>query len=235
MPRMARIGVLIRAIRVIRGRSARHLNGPSARCLRERALGYSCLVMTELPLRFDECTWEEVDRLPRDTTVLILPVGSTEPHGPHLPLSTDVVLSEGMSRRAALMLRDRGVVALTLPPIAYSVTDFAGGFAGAVSLRLETAHDVLVDVLGEHRADEVLRPVPELGVHGVGRAADVAVHRELEEHLAGQRVDAAVVDLELDDLLAARSREVARAGGEQQRGGHGGAQDQVDGHTNTSA
>jgi creatinine amidohydrolase len=103
--------------------------------------------MTDLPLRFDECTWEEIDDLARDTCVLILPVGSTEPHGPHLPLATDVVISEGMAARAARTLRDRGIVALTLPPIAYSVTDFAGGFAGAVSLRLETARDVLVDVL----------------------------------------------------------------------------------------
>ena len=57
--------------------------------------------MSDLPLRLDECTWEEVDRLPRETCVLILPVGSTEPHGPHLPLATDVVISEGMAARAA--------------------------------------------------------------------------------------------------------------------------------------
>src|SRR5688572_4094930 len=95
--------------------------------------------MAELPLRFDECTWEEIDALPRDRCVLILPVGSTAPHGPHPPLATDVAISEGMAARAARLLRDRGIVALTLPPIAYSVTDFAGGFAGAVSLRLETA------------------------------------------------------------------------------------------------
>jgi creatinine amidohydrolase len=103
--------------------------------------------MRELPLRFSECTWEEVDALPRDRCVLILPVGSTEPHGPHLPLATDVVISEGMADRAARLLRERDVPALVLPPIAYSVTDFAEGFAGGVSLRFETARDVIADVL----------------------------------------------------------------------------------------
>jgi creatinine amidohydrolase len=79
--------------------------------------------------------------------VLILPVGATEPHGPHLPLSTDVIIAEGMAVRAARLLGGRGLTALVLPPIVYSVTDFAAGFAGALSLRFETARDVLVDVM----------------------------------------------------------------------------------------
>lgn len=100
-----------------------------------------------LPLRFQECTWEEIDALPRGECVLVLPVGSTEPHGPHLPLSTDVVISEGMAARAAEILRARGVPSLVLPPVAYSVTDFAAGFAGAISVRFETARDLVADVL----------------------------------------------------------------------------------------
>ena len=38
----------------------------------------------ELPIDFADCTWVEIDGLDRSRTVLILPVGSTEPHGPHL-------------------------------------------------------------------------------------------------------------------------------------------------------
>src|SRR3954471_1130027 len=97
--------------------------------------------------RFADRTWEEIAALPRDRTVLLLPVGSTEPHGPHLPLATDVIISEGMAARAARMLAARGLDALVLPAILYSVTDFASGFAGALSLRFETARDVMADVL----------------------------------------------------------------------------------------
>lgn len=97
--------------------------------------------------RFADLTWEEVAALDRERTVLILPVGSTEPHGPHLPLATDVIISDGMAERAAAALEARGLTALLLPTIVYSVTDFASGFAGALSLRFETARDVLVDVL----------------------------------------------------------------------------------------
>ncbi len=78
--------------------------------------------------------------------VVILPVGSTEAHGPHLPLSTDVVISQEMSERAALKLTERGVEALVLPALAYSVTDFSAEFPGTVSIRKETATMLIRDI-----------------------------------------------------------------------------------------
>jgi creatinine amidohydrolase len=99
-----------------------------------------------LPLRLADCTWTEVEAFPRAEGVLILPVGSTEAHGPHLPLATDVVISEAMAMRAAENLRGRGLAALVLPSVAYSVTDFAGSFPGSLSIRFETARDLVADV-----------------------------------------------------------------------------------------
>lgn len=66
--------------------------------------------------------------------VALIPVGSVEPHGPHLSLLTDVVISQGACERAATRLDERGVAALIAPPVAYGVTDCATGFAGAVSV-----------------------------------------------------------------------------------------------------
>lgn len=76
--------------------------------------------------------------------VVIWPVGSTEPHGPHLPLSTDVVLAEENAHRAAQTLRAEGVSALVAPTLPYGVTDFAAGFAGAVSVPAEALIALLV-------------------------------------------------------------------------------------------
>jgi creatinine amidohydrolase len=77
-----------------------------------------------------------------------LPVGSTEAHGPHLPLDTDVLLSETAAARAAERLRDRhGVPALVLPALAYSVTDFAAGFGGTLSIPAEAVRAYLGAVL----------------------------------------------------------------------------------------
>ena len=98
---------------------------------------------------FAHRTWSELHDLLNQSKpcALILPVGSTEAHGPHLPLSTDVIIAEEVAARAARTLDSRGESALTLPPLAYSVTDFSEGFAGSVSLRAETATALARDIL----------------------------------------------------------------------------------------
>ncbi len=76
---------------------------------------------------------DDARRAGRPAAVL-WPVGSTEPHGPHLPLCTDVKLAEENARRSALWLRAEGVFAVIAPSLPYGVTDFAEGFAGAISI-----------------------------------------------------------------------------------------------------
>ena len=71
---------------------------------------------------------------PARPTVVLLPVGSVEPHGPHLPLGTDTLISQAAASRASALLDERGVRALIAPPVAYGVTEYARGFAGAVSV-----------------------------------------------------------------------------------------------------
>ena len=62
-------------------------------------------------MNLQDLTWKEAREAIERGAVMILPVGSTEAHGPHLPLATDVVISEEMSRRAALKLKAQNVEA----------------------------------------------------------------------------------------------------------------------------
>jgi creatinine amidohydrolase len=67
--------------------------------------------------------------------IALVPVGSTEPHGPHLGLGTDVIISAAACVRAAELLEKRGtMVGVIAPAISYGVTECATGFAGAVSV-----------------------------------------------------------------------------------------------------
>ena len=67
--------------------------------------------------------------------VALVPIGSTEPHGPHLGLGTDVVISAAACVRATEMLDKKGpLVAVVAPAVSYGVTDCAAGFPGAVSI-----------------------------------------------------------------------------------------------------
>jgi creatinine amidohydrolase len=114
------------------------------------------------------------------TAVALLPVGSTEPHGPHLPLDTDVIISTEAARRAALRLKAGGVEAFVLPALAYTVTEFSKDFAGVMGVTAPTLAALVRDV-----CEAALRQ---------GFAAVCLVNSHLEpDHLAVLRDTAAEV------------------------------------------
>lgn len=100
-------------------------------------------------LYFANHTFAEIQAIvasPRPT-VLLLPVGSTEPHGPHSPLSTDPIISTAMCVRVAQGLRaDPEVRALILPGVSYGVTRFTRAFAGAIHVEEDTLAALLRDI-----------------------------------------------------------------------------------------
>jgi len=98
-------------------------------------------------LRLSDLTYEEAKRHFAVPTVGLLPCGATEAHGPHLPLMTDVIISEAGALRAAALLRSEGLSALVLPPLNYAVTEFAASFDGTISLPLDTARALIRDVV----------------------------------------------------------------------------------------
>jgi len=95
---------------------------------------------------FQSLTWKEARTAIEHGAVMILPVGSTEAHGPHLPLATDVIISEAMSHRAAEKLAAQNIDAYVLPPVAYSVTDFSADFTGTISIKKATATALIRDI-----------------------------------------------------------------------------------------
>ena len=82
-----------------------------------------------------------------------MPVGSVEQHG-YLSLATDAILAERVACEAAEPL---GVP--VFPALAYGITPYFLGFPGTVSLRLDTYHRILTDVLdslSEHGFTRIL-------------------------------------------------------------------------------
>ncbi|HEY7409865.1 MAG TPA: creatininase family protein [Vicinamibacteria bacterium] len=110
-----------------------------------------------------EMTWTEVDLAGKDRPVALLPVGATEAHGPHLPLSTDTVIATEMARRGAAKLKEHGVPSLILPPVAFTVSDWAADFAGTLSLPAATATALLRDVA--MAASKKYRAVALINIH----------------------------------------------------------------------
>lgn len=78
--------------------------------------------------------------------VAILPCGATEAHGPHLPLSTDVIISEEMAAAALPGLHELGCVAFVLPPLAYAPANYAEAFAGTITVDPASAKALIRDI-----------------------------------------------------------------------------------------
>ncbi|MGQ0506271.1 MAG: creatininase family protein [Myxococcaceae bacterium] len=87
--------------------------------------------------------WTRLKQLAEANAVALLPVGSTEAHGPHLPLSVDVLIAEEVCRRVARELKS----AVIFPALTYGLTDFAAPFAGTISVGGEVLEKFLADVL----------------------------------------------------------------------------------------
>lgn len=91
------------------------------------------------PIYLQELSYPAALAIKERAPVVLIPVGATEAHGPHLPLGTDVFLSEELARRVQRALEQRGTASVIAPSLPYAVTDFGAPFAGTVSLDAETA------------------------------------------------------------------------------------------------
>ncbi|HEY8043773.1 MAG TPA: mycofactocin biosynthesis peptidyl-dipeptidase MftE [Streptosporangiaceae bacterium] len=89
-----------------------------------------------------DLTWPEAARLGAAGALLAVPVGSTEQHGPHLPLSTDTDIAVALARRLA-DLRPGVVVA---PPVSYGSSGEHAGFAGTLSIGQDAVQLVLTEL-----------------------------------------------------------------------------------------
>ncbi len=79
------------------------------------------------------------------TRVLILPTGSFEQHGPHLPLWTDTLIAWKLALKAAEGLEDEGIETLVLPPIPYGISHMWNNNEGTISVKQEDFVKYLVD------------------------------------------------------------------------------------------
>jgi creatinine amidohydrolase len=94
---------------------------------------------------FAYLTWKQVDALPRDSTLLVLPTAAIEQHGHHLPLATDTLINNLLLGKA-LQLVPQDFSIYALPPVCYGKSNEHLGFPGTLSVSAQTFLSVVRDL-----------------------------------------------------------------------------------------
>jgi creatinine amidohydrolase len=96
--------------------------------------------------------WTAVRDLAARRAVVLLPIGSLEEHGPHLPLSTDLRIARLECLRLRDVLAAEGVEAVLGPPFFWGICQANDGFPGSFRARRTTVAALVVDLLANLHA-----------------------------------------------------------------------------------
>jgi mycofactocin system creatininase family protein len=119
-------------------------------------------------------TWSQVAN--RESTILLLPLGSCEQHGPHLPLDTDTQIAQHLCAQAALQ-DDRLLIA---PSLSITASGEHAGFPGTLSIGTDALTQVLIEIV---RSADWCNGVVFVNGHGGNADAVAAAARTLtSEH-----------------------------------------------------
>ncbi len=126
---------------------------------------------------FAYLNWKQVDALPRDSTLLVLPTAAIEQHGHHLPLATDTLINNLLLGHALGKLpADLPVYAL--PPVCYGKSNEHLGFPGTLSVSSATFMAVLRD-LGASLSKANFQKLVLYNTHGGNTALIDVMARDL--------------------------------------------------------
>lgn len=110
--------------------------------------------------------------------VLLIPLGSTEPHGPHLPYGTDTTIADCFSSEAVRLANLGGARVLRLPPLPIGNNVNFKDFPFACRIRVETLMAVLSDLV-LFGVEEGVRKIIILNCHGGNDSTVAASLRQL--------------------------------------------------------
>ena len=131
----------------------------------------------------EEMTWPEVKERIRPNALVVMPVASTEQHGPHLPLSTDAELVTQCARRAAERVASE-IPILVAPTLPFGFSEHHMSFPGTLTLSMPTYLAALTE-LCESLIRHGFRRVLLLNGHGGNQEViQVAVRQVVARHNA---------------------------------------------------
>jgi creatinine amidohydrolase len=126
---------------------------------------------------FAYLNWKQVDALPRDSTLLVVPTAAIEQHGHHLPLATDTLINNVLLGRALNLLSPELPI-YALPPVCYGKSNEHIGFPGTIAMSATTYIAVLHDI-GSSIAAAGFKKLVLYNSHGGNTALNDVMARDL--------------------------------------------------------
>jgi creatinine amidohydrolase len=127
--------------------------------------------------KFAYLTWKQVEALPKDKTLLVLPTAAIEQHGHHLPLATDTLIGNLLLGRA-LQLLPANVPIYALESLCYGKSNEHLGFPGTMTLSASTYMAVLHDI-GASVAAAGIKKLVLYNTHGGNTSLNDVMARDL--------------------------------------------------------
>ncbi len=150
----------------------------------------------------------EIGQAAKEGAIVVVPIGSMEQHGPHLPLDTDIRSSYEIATRAARQITEFPV--LVAPPVWTGYSPHQMHYPGTITLRADVFIEVLVDV-GLSIAKHGFSKIFFLNGHGGNRGLVITATMKLSE--AGVDVASATYwDMIPEEINQIRSGPVGSTG-----------------------
>jgi creatinine amidohydrolase len=109
-------------------------------------LSHGILYEVKGPKNLFEMTWPEVKEVLTETDIVIVPVGSVEQHGPHLPLGSDSIQGTDLGKRVMAKLAEDGIRVVVAPTIPFGISHSHMKFPGSITLSSDTLSAVIKEV-----------------------------------------------------------------------------------------
>ncbi|NJE25526.1 creatininase family protein [Thermococcus sp. MV5] len=145
-------------------------------------------------MKMEELSWEEFAKMKKSIRAVLIPVGSVEAHGKHLPLGTDVFAPLEISRRIEKKLKKKGIGIFIAPPVWYGHSFVLNVYPGTINVKADTLRRYIRDILDEF-ALEGFKELIVLNGHGgniypiVEAAEEIAEKHDVEILLINWWID----------------------------------------------
>ncbi len=164
-------------------------------------------MQNKLSIEWGLNTWRDIEKAKNRIAAVLIPVGSIEQHGEHLPLLTDSLISYNLSLDVARKAMSEKLEVLVLPPLYYGYSPEWSRFSGTITLSKEGFEKVVKDIIS-NLVRQGIETIIIVNSHGGNTNILSALLRDLAYTSA---TDLKILSVEWWKLLEAEVRRIMRS------------------------